>query len=205
MIRLGLLAALVTTGAVCYLAAVHDNFPGDEEAVRRFQEFRSDGLDAVALVITSTAQTPVAIVSILALTFIFLLLRRRVDALASFSIFVFEGMNLGLKELVGRPRPPYSILESPPHNPAFPSGHAFHAILLFGFLLIVLVGERVKNPRLRLALQGLLVFMILACGSSRVYLGVHWPSDVLGGYLLGGIALVVLLWLRKMLITRGFQ
>ena len=205
MKQLGLLAALVTIGAICYLAAAHESFPGDEGAIRRFQEFQSEALDIVAIVATSTAQTSVAVVSILALSSIFLLLRRRVDAIATFSILMFHGMNLGLKELVGRPRPPYSILESSPVNPSFPSGHAFHALLFFGFLLIVLVGEEVKSPRLRMTLQGLLVFMILACGASRVYLGVHWPSDVLGGYLVGGFTLVVLLWLRKMLRTRGFQ
>ena len=205
VIQLGLLAALVTIGAICYLAATHESFPGDEEALLRFQEFRGDGLDTVAIVVTATAQTWVAIVSILGLSFIFRMVGRRADALVTFSILVFEALNLGLKELVGRPRPPYSILESPPVNPSFPSGHAFHAILLFGFLLIVLVGEEVKNPRLRRTLQGLLVFMILACGASRVYLGVHWPSDVLAGYLLGGFVLLFLVWLRKMLITRGLQ
>ena len=203
--QLGLLAALVGIGVICYLAAVYESFPGDEAAIRKFQGFRSDALDNVAIVFTSTAQTLVAIVSVIALSFIFLLVRRRADALATLIILVFEGLNLGLKELVGRPRPAYSLLESPPSNAAFPSGHAFHAMLLFGLLLIIVVGEQIRNPRLRLALQGLMVFMILACGASRVYLGVHWPSDVLAGYLVGALGLVAILWVRKMLITRGVQ
>lgn len=203
--QLGLLAALVGIGVICYLAAAYESFPGDEEAIRKFQGFQSDALDTLAIVFASTAQTLVAIASVIGLCFILFMVRRRADALATFLILVFEGINLGLKELVGRTRPAYSLLESPPSNAAFPSGHAFHAMMLFGFLLIVLVGQQVKNPRLRLTLQGLLVLMILACGASRVYLGVHWPSDVLGGYLVGGLGLVAILWVRKMLITRGLQ
>ena len=145
--QLGLLAALVGIGVICYLAAAYESFPGDEEAIRKFQGFQSDALDTLAIVFASTAQTLVAIASVIGLCFILFMVRRRADALATFLILVFEGINLGLKELVGRTRPAYSLLESPPSNAAFPSGHAFHAMMLFGFLLIVLVGQQVNpNP-----------------------------------------------------------
>ena len=119
-------------------------------------------------------------------------------------VLFLEGINLGLKELVGRARPELSLLASSPDNNAFPSGHAFHVLLLFG-LLIFILGQTMETRWLRVSTQGLLGVSILACGASRVYLGIHWPSDVLGGYLLAGLVLVALLWVRKRLIKRGLQ
>ena len=202
--HIAFVAGLIAIGAICYLAAAFDTFPGDEQALRKFQGFQSEALDDAAIVASSTAQFPVAIVSIAALVFISWLLGRRADAAVALLILVAEAANLGFKELVDRPRPPFSLLESAPGRPAFPSGHALHAVLLFG-LLLALVTEHVRTPRLRWALQGSLAFMILAVGASRVYLGVHWPSDVLGGYLVGIFCLLTLLWARKMMITRGLQ
>ena len=71
--------------------------------------------------------------------------------------------------------------------------------MLFGGLLIVLVEELGVPTRVRRGLQIGLALLILAVGASRVYLGLHWPSDVVGGYLFGMLALLGLLWLRNRL------
>ena len=199
-----LVAALLAMGAVSYLAASFDTFPGDEDALKRFQSLQRPWLDQAAVVSSSLATHLVAIVSIVAFSLALWVVHRRADAVAVFLVFIPEGLNLALKEIVGRPRPEFSLLESTPGSLAFPSGHALHAFLLLG-LLIFIVGELVRPLWLRRGLQGLMVFMILVCGASRVYLGVHWPSDVLGSYLLGGISIVLLLWGRKRLLNRGFQ
>ena len=196
--------ALLLWGAICYLAATFDTFPGDTGAIERFQSFRNNWLDDAARVASYLADTPVAIASIFGLSLALWLRRRRADAIVILLVLIPEAINLGLKELVGRPRPELSFLASPPENPAFPSGHAIHAILLFG-LLIVIVGALIRPQWLRTGIQGLLGLMILACGASRVYLGIHWPSDVLGAYLLGAFFIVVLLWLRKKLVNLGLQ
>ena len=135
---------------------------------------------------------------------VFWVLKRKVDTAAVLLILIFDGLNLALKELVGRSRPDLAIIQSLPENPAFPSGHAFHAFLFFG-LLVFIAGEAIGPPWLRRVLQGLLVFMILACGASRVYLGVHWPSDVVGGFLLAALALIAILRVRKKLLSRGLR
>ena len=186
------------------MAASFDTFPGDEDALKRFQSLRRPWLDEAAVVSSSLATHLVAIVSIVSLSLAFWIVHRRADAAAVLLVFIPEGLNLALKEIVGRPRPEYSLLESAPGNLAFPSGHALHAFLLLG-LLIFIVEELVRPLWLRRGIQGLMVFMILACGASRIYLGVHWPSDILGGYLLGGISIVLLLWGRKRLLNRGLQ
>ncbi len=198
------MVALFAMVGICYLAATFDTFPGDVDALRKLQSFRGPWLDDAAIAASTLANAPVALASISILSLALWLRRRKADAMAVLLVFIPEGINQGLKELVGRPRPEFSLLASPPESPAFPSGHAIHAILLFG-LLICIAGELIKPLWLRVAVQGLLGAAIAAVGASRVYLGVHWPSDVLGAYLLGGLSLVAILWVRKKLIYRASQ
>ena len=66
---------------------------------------------------------------------------------------------------------------------SFPSGHSATSMVVFGTLIFILPGI-VKSKYLRLGLQGLLGLTILLIGCSRIYLGVHFPSDILAGFLL---------------------
>ena len=202
--KLGFALALAVMGTISYLAAVYDTFPGDARAIQEFQSLRTSSLDVAARVSTSLAGTVVAAVSIIALSLALLGLKREPDAVAAFLLLVPEGINLAIKELVGRPRPELSLLSSPPVNAAFPSGHSVHAFLILGFLIVLAV-EHSRRPWLKATLVGMLAFMVLACGTSRVYLGVHWPSDVIGGYFWGALSLYVIIQVRKMLITRDLQ
>ena len=205
-IRLGprgalLAAALAVAAALCATAAVYESFPGETAAITGFQELRSGPLDKAALIASFTSHYIVAIVSTVAVISLFVLAKRRTDALVTFMVLIVEGLGLAVKELVGRERPLYSILEDTPSNPAFPSGHALHAMVFFG-LLLVLAPTFAGSPRKALILRAALSLLILACGASRVYLGVHWPSDVFGGFLLGGLSLAGLLLIRKRLLAR---
>ncbi len=89
-----------------------------------------------------------------------------------------------LKHLIGRPRP-----ELVPHlaqvtDLSFPSGHAMVSAAVY-LTLALMLGEGVKGWPARLALVGFASAMVLLIGCSRVYLGVHWPSDVLAGWCFG--------------------
>ena len=79
-----------------------------------------------------------------------------------------------------------------------------YALVLF-VLLIYLAIQLIKTRWLRWAVQTVLGAAIVAVGASRVYLGVHWPSDVLGGYILGAICVVAILWVRKKGLFRGLE
>ncbi|MFF3658244.1 phosphatase PAP2 family protein [Streptomyces olivochromogenes] len=95
-----------------------------------------------------------------------------------------------LKAAVGRARPVWPDPVDSAHYAAFPSGHAMTATVVCGLLLWLLqlygAGRALRRTALALG-----VVCVVGVGLTRVWLGVHWPSDVLGGWLLG--ALVVAL------------
>ncbi|MER7515435.1 phosphatase PAP2 family protein [Streptomyces sp. NPDC126499] len=91
----------------------------------------------------------------------------------------------GLKLAVGRTRPSWPDPVDSAHFPAFPSGHAMAATVSCGLLLWVLALRWREGWWGWGALTGLAVVSVAGVGWTRVYLGVHWPSDVLGGWLLG--------------------
>jgi undecaprenyl-diphosphatase len=95
-------------------------------------------------------------------------------------------LNWLLKFSFARVRPA-SYFDYPlPGSPSFPSGHALYAASVFGGLAVLLTA-RLENRLLQLLVWLTAVALILLVGISRVYLGVHYPSDVLAGYAIGAI------------------
>ena len=107
-------------------------------------------------------------------------------------------VNIPLKLAVSRPRPSADLVHILSHEQdnGFPSGHAFFAIVILG-LLAYFAFINLKNRTLRMVVLAGLIALILLIGTSRVYLGVHWPSDVIGGYLIGGVFLTALIWFHQ--------
>jgi len=99
-----------------------------------------------------------------------------------------------LKVSIGRPRPSDALVnvDGTFHFKSFPSGHVVFFVEFFGFLLFLAL-VLLKRGTLRHALVILSGFLIALVGVSRVYLGAHWPSDVLGAYLAGGIWLMLMI------------
>jgi undecaprenyl-diphosphatase len=107
-------------------------------------------------------------------------------------------VNIVLKLAINRPRPSgdlVRILSSEQDN-SFPSGHALFAIVILG-LLAYFTFINLRSRALRVVVLAGLIALILLIGTSRVYLGVHWPSDVVGGYLIGGVFLTALIWFHQ--------
>jgi membrane-associated phospholipid phosphatase len=109
-------------------------------------------------------------------------------------------INFGLRYLVGRFRPGVAYI--PHHLPelshpfqrwSYPAGHAMTATIVYGMLVHYVVRAR---PALRLWVLPILAFWLTTISFSRVYLGVHWPTDVLGGLLVGGAWLSLCLAVR---------
>jgi undecaprenyl-diphosphatase len=191
----GLAGVFLLTSVMFVLAGVYDSFPGDEPVLVQIQELRTGWLDTTALALDTIGGQPLAVGSILAVAAALMLLRRPADAVIVLFSLALLFIGHELKQVVDRPRPEYVLLGLEPESPGFPSGHSMYA-LIFGGLLIYLAGQVIPSLLLKRWLQYCLAALILAMGVSRVYLGVHWPSDVIGGFLYGGLALAGLIALR---------
>jgi undecaprenyl-diphosphatase len=106
------------------------------------------------------------------------------------------GLSTAVKHLVGRPRPPVVDALSHAGGFAFPSGHATHAAAVYVVLGAVAAAGLQRRGAKTAALIGASV-VVAAVGISRLYLGVHWLTDVVAGWLIGSLwALLLLVALR---------
>lgn len=122
--------------------------------------------------------------------FVFLRWRKEAIILAT-AVLSSKAIEVMLKDFFQRDRPDISLWLSDASGFAFPSGHATVATALYGTLALILFRRLHRGPRRVIFLLVTLVTPVLI-GSSRVYLGVHWPSDVLGGWVAGAIVVLIL-------------
>jgi undecaprenyl-diphosphatase len=135
-------------------------------------------MKALTMLGSSVVMTPLAI-----LTLAFCYLRREFHALRTLAA-TFGGallLEFSLKLAFHRPRPaPFFDLPTPASF-SFPSGHALFSFCFFAGLA-TLLSPRLASRKTKLALWSIAIALILGIGLSRIYLGVHYPSDVLAGY-----------------------
>jgi membrane-associated phospholipid phosphatase len=129
--------------------------------------------------------------------FVWIRLGIREASLFPFAVLIWL-LNDIFKVFIGRPRPFSSevlVLEANVNN-GFPSGHSFFAMAIIGLLAYFIVNNY-KSGILKVILLLLCGSCVLLVGLSRIYLGAHWPSDVIGGYVYGGLLIAVLVWIYK--------
>lgn len=113
-------------------------------------------------------------------------------------------LNVILKESVSRTRPEAALIEvfEPLPSYSYPSGHVMYYVVFFGFSAFLAASLPYLAPKWRIFLLVVCLPLILLIGISRIYLGAHWPSDVLGAYLIGGLYLFVLILIYLKYIYR---
>ncbi|WP_435591106.1 phosphatase PAP2 family protein [Nocardia sp. bgisy118] len=96
------------------------------------------------------------------------------------------------KRLVGRERPPVADHLAVENSLSYPSGHSTGTFVVVGIVAIVLI-PLIRRPIVRAGVALVAVLFVAAVGASRVYLGVHWPTDVLAGWSLGALWILLCL------------
>ena len=161
-----------------------------------FLERRSPALTAVLTGFTTIGSSTVLVSLAIGVAVYLAATRRRDEAL------LVAGTTAGalilwplLKNLVERARPENAHLV-PVSSWAYPSGHSLTSMAVIG-VLTVLAYPRARSRVARVAVVVVGVLLIAMVGVSRVYLGVHWPTDVLAGWLVGALWLAACLWVYE--------
>ena len=175
----GLLVMLISALALCIAAYRMAHLPLDPQILRFIQSLSAPWVDFLIEPVIFLGQRHVAVISVFILAVWLTSARRWQDGVAFMAVLLLDGVVQVIKVSIGRDRPPEDLLNlvGGASGPGFPSGHAYHAVVFWG-LFVVLVVSRVSNPWLRRSAIGIVMALIALTALSRIYLGVHWPSDV---------------------------
>lgn len=158
-------------------------------------------LEAMTRDLTSLGSTTVLIfLSLVVIGFLLLHGRRAAALVVLASCGGGTALSNGFKAIFQRARPEADFRAIEVGQTSFPSGHALISAVAYLTLGAILARE-LQDRRSKLYVQGLAVFLVLVIGLSRVYLGVHWMTDVLAGWCLGA-AWATLLWLLVWWVER---
>ena len=150
--------------------------------------FRSNFMDMFFRIITRFGDEEILILIALA-CFIFIK-NRKIGLSIVINLASVGLLNHILKEIIQRPRPPIEFRMVQESSYSFPSGHAMASLAFYG-LIIYYLSRYIKNNKIRnFSCIGLSV-LIFFVGISRIYLGVHFASDVLAGFLISFVYLVL--------------
>lgn len=171
----------------------------DGKAFQFLQSHISEKNNEIMLFFTFLGTHIFLIPANIALIIIFLFIKKhrwysiKIPAIALSSL----GLMFLLKNLFDRPRPDIPLLFEA-QGLSFPSGHALMSVTFYG-LLVYIVWQTVKRKWLKWLLIVCLVLLILIIGFSRIYLRVHYASDVVAGFTTGFLWLVISIWLLQRL------
>ena len=195
LFQVTLAIGLVLYGCLAVLAKRYAYFAWDLGLARWIQSVSVPGFNGLMRFVSVPGSGATPFVLVLVAAAALLIARLPVEAaVCCIGVALGSALDTLLKEMSGRPRPTSSLVQVLGHftNESFPSGHVFFYVEFFGFLLF-LAWLRLRRGPLRTIILAFLSLLIALVGVSRVYLGAHWPSDVAGAYLGGGIWLTLMI------------
>ncbi|MDO5557441.1 MAG: phosphatase PAP2 family protein [Clostridia bacterium] len=160
----------------------------------------SDKITPVVLFITSLGGA----ICLITLSFLLLIVikDKRIGISIMLNLLLVYGLNVLFKNILQRPRPIdiNLIIEK---GYSFPSGHSMVCLAFYG-LLIYYVYKNVKNNYLKYSLMSFFCILIILIGISRIYLGAHYTSDVIAGFLISLSYLIIYIkFIEKFLLEKG--
>ncbi len=191
-------------GVIGFLALAEDVFnkeimKGDIIGYNLVSNFLiSDVATPFAVLITNFGG-PIMLVGLTAILFI-LIKNKKIGISIFANLGVIIILNQLLKQILQRPRPTgYRLIEESGYS--FPSGHSMVSMAFYGYL-IYLIYKHIENKYLKWTLISILSILIILIGISRIYLGVHYTSDVAAGFLISVSYLMAYIPIVNKFLTR---
>ena len=192
LFQVSLLAAIAAFGVLTVMVKTTPLWTLDIQITHALQSIRSPIFAALMNLISWPGFSPQSFISSVLIVLAIYMFGLHWEAVAAFVAALLPPLiNVLVKGLIQRPRPTVDLVQVLKilDSYSFPSGHVMFYVGFYGFLWF-LAYTLLKRSWRRTFLLILLGSLVALVGISRVYLGQHWPSDVLAAYLLGGIVLV---------------
>jgi membrane-associated phospholipid phosphatase len=166
----------------------------DAEVPRRLVEYRQQEGVSESKLITSLSETPtiVALTALAAAVFRWKFGRWRESLVVIYAVAGETSIFMATTLLIDRPRPNVPKLDAAPPTSSFPSGHTAAAVCFYGAIAAIIIWHT-RHRWIKVVAVVVCAAVPLTIGGSRVYRGMHYPTDVLVGGLLGAIWLTVVL------------
>jgi membrane-associated phospholipid phosphatase len=179
------------------LVSIFPNSFIDLEFSQEIQEHQNPFLDTLMKLVSWFGYSPGSIIIVLVAALIFFIFKYRKEALFILLTSVSGLISSLAKMLVNRPRPTESLVRivQKVNQQSFPSGHVLFYIVFFGFLTVLMFELKSLPKIVKISVISLSMLLIFTIPFSRIYLGAHWFTDVLGGFLLGILCLYLLCFL----------
>jgi undecaprenyl-diphosphatase len=199
LFQVGLIAVIGAFTTLMFLVKTTPAFPIDLQITRTLQSINSPVFAFVMSLISWFGFSPQSFILSLLVVLALYWFGFHWEAVASLFAAIFVPLvNTIVKDYIRRPRPTVDLVHVLRliNGYSFPSGHVMYYVGFFGFLWFLAYTLLKRTWRRTLILWGLGLLIALV-GMSRIYLGQHWASDVLGAYLLGTLTLVVNIWFYR--------
>jgi membrane-associated phospholipid phosphatase len=188
---IGYLLILSIVAWLCTEVWEKEAFSLDRSLLLWIHQFANPQLDGAMLFITALGD-PGMVITVFISTVVWLGMKRRYSDGIRFLIICAGGLliNQVMKLFFAKPRPELWTRLISEHSFSFPSGHAVGSMVVYGFIAYILAKEL---PVYRRYIYAIASIFIIAIGFSRLYLGVHYPTDIIAGYGVGILWLITCL------------
>src|SRR5215212_348662 len=199
LFQVALVSALVIFALLTFLVKTTPSFPIDIQITRAIQTIHSPFFAGLMAFISWPGFLPQSMIIILIIAFALYMFGLHWESLTSLlAAGTSSVINELVKQFVQRPRPAIDLVDvfAVLKSYSFPSAHVMFYMSFFGFIWYVAY-TMLKQSLQRSVLLGFLGGFIILVGVSRIYLGQHWASDVMGAYLLGGLILAGIIFFHR--------
>lgn len=189
---------------ITFFVIKYDNLVIDQNIYSFFHNFTSPQATVIFLIITFLSSKEFIILMCLIFILISLIKRKyQTSFLIILNIVISLLLNQTFKAIISRERP-FELMLISESGYSFPSGHSMTALIFYGYFIYLTWKSNLKKIS-KILITILNIILILLVGISRIYLGVHYPTDVIGAYFLGLFYLILYISITNNYIKRKIK